>query len=132
MTAPADLWTDHTTDDTEAVAWHAGYTDGHTAGLAARPPSTVWAPHTVRWRHARPGDAFTGHGGQLWHIADIGGSPDAIAVRAMQGARQVPVTVDPDEPVTLLLPVDERDAIALTADLLGARIIDRREQAVPG
>lgn len=130
MTA-ADLWADPTDLDARQAAYEQGRADGYRAGLDARPPATVWAPHQTRWRHARPGDAFTGRGGELWHLTAVTARAGMLDVHAVQGERVAPVTVDPDEAVTLLAPVDERDAIELTAQLLGARITDRHLDA-PG
>lgn len=124
-----------TSDADEAIEraealWQDGYTAGHAAGLAARPPADCYVPVPTRWRYARAEDTFVG-GGALWHVQTLGPStrvPGALAVTAVCGARTFAVDdLDLDEAVTVLVTVSESDAVQLAAEVLGARLISRGE-----
>lgn len=120
---------DEATGQGEAL-WQDGYTVGFAAGLAARPPADCYVPVPVRWRLAAEGDVFVGGGGALWHVDTIGrGYGTQLTVQASHAGREVKVGCDPDETVTILVAVPEADAVDLVREVLGARLIARREGA---
>lgn len=85
--------------------------------------TTCWAPVPIRWRYVQPGDVIAGKGGLLL-VARIGlESPTEWAVTIAEHGYYV---VDPDEMVSVLVPIPERDAGALTVEQLGAVVIGRR------
>lgn len=87
----------------------------------------AWVPVPLRWKHVLAGDVFVARDGELWQVEETGPSPrtsyDVIAVR---GAQVHKADVDPDAVVQVLVPVTERDALRLTRDELGARLVERR------
>lgn len=88
------------------------------------PPRDAWVPVPLRWRHVVAGDAFLGKDGGLpWHVVAVEQGRRVIVAR---GARTVTATVDPDDVIRVLVPVTERDAVALTREQLGARLVERR------
>jgi hypothetical protein len=92
---------------------------------AALPPD-VWVPVPVRFRHVVAGDTFVGNGAKLWHVTKVTPDLAQLRVEAHQGDTVFRVAIDPDEVVDVLTPVPERDALELTRDALGARLIERR------
>lgn len=95
-----------------------------------------WAPHSITWRHVRPGDIVAdvdAHGeptGAVRLVVDIGAQDGQLIadVRAGGGWRWRGA-LDPDLPVAVLVPVPERDALGLAAAQLGARLISARSAA---
>lgn len=85
----------------------------------------TWTPVPLRWRHVQLGDVIAG-GGLLWSVVQLGGYGTALNVRIACGARDWSGEVDPDETVSVLVPLPERDAVELTRDQLGARLTERR------
>ena len=81
----------------------------------------VWVPIPLRWRHVRPGDIVLGKHDRPWMVTS--GMPRVVTVRS---DREYVTEPDPDDTVSVLVPVTERDALRLTRDELGARITDRR------
>lgn len=107
--------------------WHDGYTAGHAAGLAARPPATACVAVPIRWRHAHAGDTFRAGNGDLWHVASVTPRPAGLVrVVARHGTREHGVDLDPDDTVAVLYEVAEADAITCAVHELGARLIERR------
>lgn len=91
---------------------HAG--DGMT-------PADCWVPVPLRWRHVIPGDVIVGRDGRPWMVTSTG-----TAVTAVDGPTAATQPVDPDDPIPVLVPVTDRDAVELTRDQLGARLVERR------
>ncbi len=90
-------------------------------------PPDAWVPVPLRWRHVVAGDVFVGKDGDAWQIARTGSSYGVgIEVTAIQGDRSFSDDVDPDDVIPVLVPVTERDAVELTREQLGARLIERR------
>lgn len=94
-------------------------------------PADAFVPVPVRWRNVNASDTFVAPDGKLWHVAKIATSRAALAVTAQYGDRQFSRDVDPDDVVTVLIAVPERDAVELARDVLGARLIERRTTAPP-
>lgn len=92
----------------------------------------AWVPVSLRWRHVLPGDVFVARNGELWQVEETGPSPrtsyDVIAVR---GAQVHKADVDPDDVISVLVPVTERDAMELSREQLGARLVERRTTSLP-
>ena len=87
-------------------------------------PPDAWVPVPMRWRHVVAGDVIVGHDGGLWLVAVRG--RDGLTTAMRTGADQHSAPVDPDDVVQVLVPVTEREAVELTRDQLGARLIERR------
>lgn len=86
-----------------------------------------WTPVPLRWRHAIEGDVFVGRDGALWRVDQANSfGPAGIEVVVSCAAATHAADVDPDEVVHVLVPVTERDAVELTREQLGARLVDRR------
>lgn len=95
--------------------------------------SEVWVPVPLRWRHVNPGDVFLSEAscpddaGTIWMVTrmekDWGGK-----VTCQSGPDVFSSEVDPDDVVDVLVPVSERDAVELSMDELGARLIARRNE----
>ena len=85
-------------------------------------PPDVFVPVPLRWRHVVAGDVFLGADGRLWCVENM--HQGAVCVRNARD--QVADRVDPDDVVSVLVPVVERDAVELTREQLGARLIERR------
>lgn len=95
-------------------------------------PSDVWVPVHLRWRSVQPGDVFVGAKARLWHV--VGVSPTSggqLSVAAGSRTDSVHVEVDPDDLIPVLIPVPERDAVELSSDVLGARLLERRTSPAP-
>lgn len=122
--------------------WAAGYLAGHSAGLAARPPRSVRVPVPIRTSLLAPGDLIEDRKGVGRLVTDVcraEAHPDP-RWRAQQYRGRVVVTVsrvdprqgvvafdaDRDEPAQVLIPVSEVEAMRLTRDQLGARVMERR------
>lgn len=86
----------------------------------------VWIPVPLRWRHVAAGDTFVAGDGQLWHVAQREPSQGQIAVQVVQRAQTSNAYVDPDDVVNVLIPVVEVDAVELSREELGARLVARR------
>lgn len=85
----------------------------------------VWVPVPLRWRHVIAGDVFVGGDRALWTVAGaVPGKHFHVEVR--RGANTFTTEIDPDDVVNVLVPVLERDAVELSMDELGARLIERR------
>jgi hypothetical protein len=93
--------------------------------MTAIDPATCWVPVPVRWRYVQPGDVTVGVGGDLIPIEMLDYSkPGQITVTALDLPEPIPV--DPDELVSILVPVPERDAQRLTVEQLGGVVTGRR------
>jgi len=86
-------------------------------------PHDAWLPVPLCARHVLVGDVFVGKGGDLWLVSET--SPHFIARRTADQMFSAP-KIDPDTVIQVLVPVTERDALRLTRDELGARLIERR------
>jgi len=85
----------------------------------------VWVPVPLRWRHALQGDVFVGGDGQLWMVMEryeYKGQHGAVACRS----KEYDAPINPDDVIQVLVPVSERDALELTREQLGARVVERR------
>lgn len=93
------------------------------------------APVPIRVRHLAPGDVFvstrdgshwliTSVGDQLWRIfgREIVATCDERTVCTGPDTRNA---LDPDHVLDVLVPADERDAVELLRDQLGARLLSR-------
>lgn len=82
----------------------------------------IFVPVPLRWRHVVAGDVFLGADGLLWAVENM--HQGAVCVR--NGRTQHADIVDPDDVIPVLVPAVERDAVELTREQLGARLIERR------
>lgn len=90
-------------------------------------PADCWTPVPLRFRHVIEGDVFVGRDGALWHVERISSSyGPGVEVTVRCCAATHHADVDPDEVVHVLVPVTERDAVELTREQLGARLVQRR------
>lgn len=87
----------------------------------------AWVPVPLRARHVVEGDVMVGRDHRTWLVALVQHGLDGrVTLGAMRTAdTRHPATLDPDEPVTVLMPVCDRDAVEVARDVLGARLIDR-------
>lgn len=86
----------------------------------------AWIPVPLRWRHAIETDVFVAPDGELWQIIRSETHGAWFSVTATRGPDQFSRDVDPDDVIPVLVPVSERDAVELTRDQLGARLVERR------
>jgi hypothetical protein len=93
--------------------------------------ATSWVPVPLRWRHVIAGDTFVDRNGALWHVTRVGMTADGFAAVAAQADAVTGSPVDPDDVIPVLIPVSERDAVELTRDQLGARLVERRTLPLP-
>lgn len=89
-------------------------------------PADAWVPVPLRWRHVLPGDVIAGRDGLLYVERVMPDDRGRTVLQVMGAAGTWRGDVDPDEPVTVLMRADERDAATLLRDQLGARLIERR------
>lgn len=92
-------------------------------------PADVWVPVPLRWRHVRPGDVIVGTDGGLYVVraADLDPRGMLARVEVTRDGYEIHARgADPDEPVTVLMRADERDAANLLRTELGAQLIERR------
>lgn len=89
-------------------------------------PADAWVPVPLRWRHVIPGDVFVGGDGTLWHATHACPFNGRVSVTAKQGPVERHADVDPDDRVNVLVPVTEAEAVELTIEQLGARLVSRR------
>lgn len=88
-------------------------------------PPDAWVPVPLRFRHLVEGDVFLGSDGALWHVGQVHhGAQTRVAVQCGDAKRVG--DLDPDETVEVLVPVSEREAVELTREQLGARLVERR------
>lgn len=87
----------------------------------------VFVPVPIRWRHVNARDTFIAPDGQPWHVTHTWPAKGLIEVTALNGPVKFSADVDPDDVVDVLIKVAERDAVELTMEELGARVIARRE-----
>jgi hypothetical protein len=80
-------------------------------------------PIPIRWRHVHAGDVVLGLDGSLWAISGRDGGGTWTARRGPQVYTSTP---DLDDVISVLIPVPERDAVELTRETLGARLVERR------
>lgn len=104
-------------------------TGGH--AVTATLPPDVWVPVPIRWRHILPGDVFVDRDGALWHVNETRTPIAGLWIKAAKGVDTVQAAVDFDDVIHVLIPVPERDAVELTRDTLGARLIGRRTASAP-
>lgn len=87
----------------------------------------TWVPVPLRMRHVIAGDVFVSRvDGTLWHVnkskvTTVGGWGLVVD----QGDLVLSDHGDPDDTVDVLVPVLERDAVELTIEELGARLVSR-------
>lgn len=87
----------------------------------------VFVPVKLRWRHVLDGDVIVAGDGALWMVTACSSARGGLRVSArLGGTREFGRDVDPDDVTTVLISVVERDAVALTRDQLGARLVERR------
>lgn len=87
--------------------------------------ATCYVPLPLAWRYVVAGDVFVGKGGKLWTV--LGAVPGVhFGVEVQNGANTFKATVDPDAQVQVLTPVHAHDAMALTREELGGRLIAAR------
>jgi hypothetical protein len=88
----------------------------------------TWVPVSIPWRLVVPGDVMIAPDGAPWAITDcaprVGSQWWAVAVRGANQPYEAPM--DPDDRINVLVAVTERDAVELSMDELGARLIERR------
>lgn len=96
--------------------------------MTAIDPATCWVPVPVRWRYVQPGDVFSGAAGLFWveSISTGAGMVCAYVIGSNTGPKAKGYMLDPDELVSILVPVPERDAQRLTVEQLGAVVTGRR------
>lgn len=92
--------------------------------MTAIDPATCWVPVPIRWRYVQVLDVVVGKAGGLLYVERIS-FPDGQRWIHLVGYPQ-PFPVDSDEMVSVLVPIPERDAGALTVEQLGAVVIGRR------
>ena len=88
-----------------------------------------WVPVPLRWRHVIAGDVFVGADQRLWIVADAANQAGHYAVEVRTGLDTYTDEVDPDDVINVLVPATERDAVELTMDELGARLVERRTES---
>lgn len=95
--------------------------------MTAIDPATCWVPVPVRWRYVQPGDVFAGGAGLFW-VEEISYGAGVIArvIGPNTGAQAHSYILDPDELVSILVPVPERDARSLVLEDLATHVIGRR------
>lgn len=86
----------------------------------------VWVPVPLRWRHVVPGDTFLDSEGAAWHATHACPWLGCVKVSAQYGPTVRHAEVDPDDVIDVLVPALERDAVELTREELGARLVARR------
>lgn len=96
--------------------------------MTAIDPATCWVPVPVRWRYVQPGDVFAGAAGLFWvESASYGaGTVCAYVIGSNTGPKAKAYILDPDELVSILVPVPERDARSLVLEDLATHVIGRR------
>lgn len=90
--------------------------------------SEVWVPVPLRARHVITGDVFVGGDSNLWHVKDVRRHDTYLTFYTESGQSYYPADIDPDDTVNVLVPASERDAVELTIDELGARLVERRNE----
>jgi hypothetical protein len=93
--------------------------------VTAIDPATCWVPVPVRWRYVQPGDVIAGNG-QLYQAASSYPSEDRSQWVIMVTPGALVQIGDPDEMVSILVPVPERDARSLVLEDLATHVIGRR------
>lgn len=106
---------------------HAAWQDGFTAGAAAQPAADVHVPVPVRWRVVRPGDVIVGEDGELYMVTAVLVAPRGVELRLTHGKYDERHWGDPDQVANVLMRVELKDALVLTRDQLGARLMGTRE-----
>lgn len=86
----------------------------------------IFVPVPLRWRHVVAQDTFLALGGQMWHVRQAWPVKGQIEITAVSGQTKFARLVDPDDVIDVLIPALERDAVELTREQLGARLIARR------
>jgi hypothetical protein len=87
----------------------------------------VWVPVPLRWRHVAAGDVFLGRESQLWRVERVGSSyGPGVEVTVSTVDATFSDEVDPDDVIEVLIPTLEVDAVELTREELGARLVARR------
>ena len=124
--------------DRERDAYDRGFRDG----VAAQPPRDCYVPAVVPWRRVRARDVVVDYpddgGPRGWHV-----EPDLWAVErsgwvidlesrerawglTIVGLGRQWIAADPDDRITVLVRSDLHEAITLTGEQLGARLIATR------
>lgn len=86
-------------------------------------PPDAWVPVPIRWRHVVPGDVVV-FGSALWLVTLRPKDGEVHGQRTFHERHQG--RPDPDDAVQVLIPVTERDAVELTREQLGARLVAGR------
>lgn len=91
-------------------------------------PPDAFVPVPLHWRYVAPGDVFVAPDGRLWHVraTDADGPLGRNVVSAEHGKEAHTAAVDPDNTISVLVPVTERDAVELCREELGARLTGQR------
>jgi hypothetical protein len=85
----------------------------------------VWVPIPQHWTTVEPGAWFLDPHGGRWTLDGVSQATGGVFVRARQGAQVY--AGHPASPIAqVLVPVPERDALTLSRDVLGSRIMERR------
>jgi len=71
---------------------------------------------------------FVAHDGALWMVLALDTEHGSLVVSAVRADERHASSVDPDEAVTVLIPVTEAEAVELTREVLGARLVERRTE----
>lgn len=93
--------------------------------MTAIDPATCWAPVPIRWRYVQPGDVTVAEDGCLVPIVGVQ-SYGTLTITYWWRGDDAWHEPDPDAMVSVLVPIPERDAGALTVEQLGAVVIGRR------
>lgn len=93
--------------------------------------TTSWVPVPLRWRHVETADVIVAPDGELWQVTDTWFGRACKTATAARGRATFSRDVDPDDVIPVLIPVTERDAVELTIEQLGARLVERRTTAPP-
>lgn len=94
---------------------------------ADEPAPEAWVPVPIRARHVAPGDTIVGRDAALFHVTgagEDGGTWRIDVTRSYLGISHY--RLDPDEVVSVLVPMTEREALTVARDELAARITERR------
>jgi hypothetical protein len=110
------------------------YADGFAAGAAARVPHDLFAPLPVPWRTVRAEDVVMGDDGELYSVERSGwigasgpdGRPTTWGLTLVCGAWRDTIPGGPDDLAHVLTRVGTVDAVTVTREALGARLLATR------
>jgi hypothetical protein len=87
----------------------------------------VWVPIPMRWSCVRPEMTLLRPDGREWMVMSATRTPSGTLVRARRGEQEF-FGVPPEPTALVLVPVPERDALTLSRDVLGSRIMSSEER----